>query len=39
MLETIEFNGQLGVGAIKIQDVIADRMLATEFETGETPAT
>jgi len=36
---TIEFNGQLGGGAVEIQKVTAAGVLATEFEFAEPPVT
>lgn len=38
VLRTVQFHGQLGVRAVEIQDVISDRVLPTEFDTGKTPA-
>lgn len=38
VLQTVQFQRQLCVRAVEIQDVIPDRMLPTEFETGKTPA-
>jgi len=37
MLKSIQFNGQLGVRAIKIQNLPANHVLPTKFETGEAP--
>ncbi len=39
MLKTVQLDGELRVGAVEIQNVIPDRVLAAEFETGKTPAT
>jgi hypothetical protein len=36
VLRTVQFDGEFRVRAIEIQNVIADRVLAAEFETGET---
>ena len=35
MLKSIQFNGQLRIGAVKIQNVPTNRVLPTEFEAGE----
>ncbi len=35
VLETVQFDRQLGVGTIKIQNVPTDRVLPAEFETGK----
>lgn len=37
VLKAIKLDVQLCISAVKIQDVISDRVLAAEFETGETP--
>jgi hypothetical protein len=39
MLKTVQLDGELCLGAVEIQNVIPDRVLAAEFETGKTPAT
>src|SRR6266516_3761105 len=36
MLKTVEFDVQFGVGAVKIQNAIANGVLPTKFETSET---
>ena len=36
VLKPVQFDVQLGVGAIKIQNKFTEGMLATEFESGET---
>ncbi len=35
VLKAVKFDIQLGVGAIEIQNMPADRVLAAEFEAGE----
>jgi hypothetical protein len=35
VLKTVEFDIQLRVGAVKIQNVAANRVLPAKFETGE----
>ena len=35
MLKSIQFHCQLGVGAVKIQDVFSQNMLPAEFETSK----
>ena len=35
MLKTVEFNIQLRIGAVKIQNVAANRVLPSKFEAGE----
>jgi hypothetical protein len=39
MLKTVQLDGELCLGAAEIQNVIPDRVLAAEFETGKTLAT
>ena len=38
MLKTVQFNRQLRVETVKIQDLAIDDVLAAKFKSGETPA-
>jgi len=38
VLKTIQFDSQLCVGAVKIQNVLANCVLPAKFETSELPA-
>ncbi len=39
VLKAIQFNSQLRIGAIEIQNVSANRVLPSEFETSEASST
>ena len=39
VLKSIQFNGQLRIGAIEIQNMFANGMLPSEFETSEASTT
>ncbi len=37
MMKSVQFNGELCFNAIKIQNVVATRMLSAKFESGKLP--
>jgi hypothetical protein len=38
VLKTVEFDGELCISTIKIQNMITDCVLPAEFKTGELPS-
>ncbi len=38
VLRAVQFHGQFCIGAVDIQNMISDRVLSAEFETGKTPS-